>query len=797
MLIITGLALFIMSPYSAGTEQTTKIRVVETPLTLLENNRVYSWYVQLQQPTSHKTSALSDNKTLMQHNKLSVLAHAKSVTQEKVDALRMSSPDTIDDSSFGLVARAPSNPRQALQHQNTIAILPEVGVIRFEYSVQSTYTPNDLCFHFQPELHSVDTGYNSAIDVTSAWDKPGGQGSEDIIIGVLDSGIVAHDDLNDRVIINSEDQQDFVSSPAQAADGDGRDSDPTDPGMSNDCRSSGYHGTHVTGTLGAMSDNSRGIAGINWRSKIIPVRVLGPVDGSTGDIIDAVSWISKNPQVKVLNMSLGIESTSCERAFFHHPSFLKDAFNNNILTMVAAGNNHSDASDFSPANCEAAVTVAATNRFGRKAYYSNYGSEIDISAPGGELGKYGNNSFGILSTVNAGRYEYKQGTSMAAPVVSGVASLLYSANKDLTANEVRNILQATATPFQVGGSNRHGLVCDTEICGAGIVNAERAIQQSYDSGSNVQPPILFFLRQEQHTLSQSEVSARILLSKKYSTDIPFSVEVTSDSCDVDALQYDDLFIPAGSLEYSLLIPALDCTTSLSLRLNVNATFSSQYKNEMTVVYIERNSIPLDDLMFERIFWTYLEPSSTGNTHSIYLQESGTYHLSIISSMNTEIIIQTASGASVYDSRDEDSSDLNKHDYWIKYTLDGEGKFYFTVRERSNDGDGGIYATAITTAPDFSAEPASYCKVPLGVQSNPDGCTPNGTTPQQEDDDLGSKPSVITFEKTSSVDFYTLLTLFLLLVISSVPKLMRRFFLRERAHLLQPNLDLVLDRIDHR
>jgi hypothetical protein len=126
--------------------------------------------------------------------------------------------------------------------------------------------------------------------------------------------------------------------------------------------------------------------------------------------------------------------------------------------------------DFSPANCDGVITVAATNRSGNRSWYSNYGSVIEISAPGGD------SSGGILSTLNTGvqepdadAYAYYQGTSMAAPHVSGVVSLLLSLNPSLTPNQVLEILQDHVTAFPSGSS------CTTSLCGSGILNAEAAV----------------------------------------------------------------------------------------------------------------------------------------------------------------------------------------------------------------------------------------------------------------------------------------------------------------------------------
>ncbi|MGC8782573.1 MAG: S8 family serine peptidase, partial [Anaerolineae bacterium] len=142
--------------------------------------------------------------------------------------------------------------------------------------------------------------------------------------------------------------------------------------------------------------------------------------------------------------------------------------------VVAAGNSADDASYYRPGNCNGVITVAATNRAGSLAYYSNFGSVVEISAPGGETNITA--SDGVLSTLNAGTqgpagdtYAYYQGTSMAAPHVAGVVSLLYSLNPTLTPAQILSILQSTVTHFPTGST------CDTSICGSGIVNAGAAV----------------------------------------------------------------------------------------------------------------------------------------------------------------------------------------------------------------------------------------------------------------------------------------------------------------------------------
>ena len=243
---------------------------------------------------------------------------------------------------------------------------------------------------------------------------------------------------------------------------------------------SSWHGTHVAGTIGAASNNGVGVAGINWASKILPVRVLGRCGGYISDIADGMRWAAglavsgvpanANP-AKVLNLSLGGYG-ACDATYQNAVNAIVAA---GTTIVVSAGNSNANAANYRPGNCNGVITVAATNRDGGRAYYSNYGSIIEVSAPGGAQ-DYDNDPNGVLSTLNTGTqgpvaasYVYYQGTSMAAPHVAGVASLLYSRKPTLTPAQVLALLQNTVTSFPSGSS------CTTAICGRGIVNAGAAV----------------------------------------------------------------------------------------------------------------------------------------------------------------------------------------------------------------------------------------------------------------------------------------------------------------------------------
>ncbi|MDT8305316.1 MAG: S8 family serine peptidase [Anaerolineae bacterium] len=331
------------------------------------------------------------------------------------------------------------------------------------------------------QWHYFDT---YGINAPAAWEIT--IGSSSIRIAVIDTGITDHADLAGRWLGG----YDFISNLAVANDGDLRDSDPRDPGdwvVANECyagsqvHASSWHGTHVAGTIGAKTHNGLGVAGVNWVSPIVPVRVMGKCGGYLSDIVDGLRWAAGlavtglpangNP-ARVLNMSLGAPG-ECHTSY---QGAIDAANAAGAIIVVAAGNSNLnlDISDYQPANCNGVITVAATDRGGDRAYYSNYGRTVDISAPGGE--NVPSPSYAVLSTLNSGltvpttdTYVYYQGTSMSAPQVAGVISLLLSFDPTLTRAEIVALLQETARPFPAGSS------CTTAICGSGIVNAGAAL----------------------------------------------------------------------------------------------------------------------------------------------------------------------------------------------------------------------------------------------------------------------------------------------------------------------------------
>ncbi len=327
------------------------------------------------------------------------------------------------------------------------------------------------------------------IDLAGAWNALPPDAAQ-VTVAVVDTGYVDHADLAGRFVGG----YDFVSDSRIGNDGDGRDNDASDPGdwiTSQESRrgffrgctagNSSWHGTHVGGTIAALANND-GINGINPTAKVLPVRVLGKCGGYTSDITDGVRWASglpvagvpSNPNVaRVVNLSLG-GGGACSGTW---QSAIDDVTAAGTTVVVAAGNSGADAAGYSPASCAGVITVASTGKAGNRAYYSNFGASVEIAAPGGDKNADAGDT--ILSTLNSGAtspvaspsgdtYVKYQGTSMAAPHVAGVASLMLAANPALTPFDVVEVMRQSSTPFPSGST------CSS-ACGSGIVDAASAV----------------------------------------------------------------------------------------------------------------------------------------------------------------------------------------------------------------------------------------------------------------------------------------------------------------------------------
>jgi serine protease len=335
------------------------------------------------------------------------------------------------------------------------------------------FTPNDTRYNEQWHYQNVTAGMR----LPSAWSISTGSG---ITVAILDTGRTPHPDLDGNTVAG----YDFVSSATSARDGNGRDSNPNDEGdwvTTNQCgrnpaSNSSWHGTHVAGTVAAVTNNGTGVAGVAFGSRIQHVRVLAACGGSLSDIADGIIWAAGGTVTgipanatpsRVVNMSLGGSGT-CGSTY---QAAIDAAVARGTTVVVAAGNSNVDAINARPANCNNVVTVAASDRVGGRSYYSNFGAVVDVTAPGGDIRTAGH---GVLSTLNSGTttqgsasYAFYQGTSMATPHVAGLAAMMLSRNGALTPAQVETLLKNNARPLP--GTCSGG-------CGAGLVDATATMQ---------------------------------------------------------------------------------------------------------------------------------------------------------------------------------------------------------------------------------------------------------------------------------------------------------------------------------
>ena len=330
---------------------------------------------------------------------------------------------------------------------------------------QAAVTPNDTLYPQQWNLHDA-----KGISTPEAWATTQGSG---VTVAVIDSGIVKHPDLDANVLPG----YDFITEPSIARDGNGRDADPTDQGnweeagvcaADSEASESNWHGTHVAGSIAAIMNNKRGIAGVAPNAKILPLRALGMCGGYDSDIADAMVWAAggtvegvpaNTHPAQIINLSLGGEGT-CPATY---SKAIAEVNKRGAILVVAAGNDNQDTSKIAPANCGGSIVVGSTNQKGQRSDFSNYGKIVDVSAPGD----------GIMSTVDLGTtvstgagYTEYDGTSMAAPQVAGIIALMKSVDPSLTADRAKQVLKQSAKP----------LTCNVNACGAGIANAANALE---------------------------------------------------------------------------------------------------------------------------------------------------------------------------------------------------------------------------------------------------------------------------------------------------------------------------------
>lgn len=290
-----------------------------------------------------------------------------------------------------------------------------------------------------------DTDYNEQwgfinLNMEAAWDEK--RDSDSVTVAVLDTGIIPeHPDLENNL---SDEGADFVGG-TQTDDPSNYNITDKDPTDKTPYENGGSHGTHVSGIIGAVSNNDLGVAGTNWSTNILPIRVLDTDgSGSYWDIAEGM-YYSVDKGAEIINLSLGATTDSDT---LH--TAIQDAYNSGAVLIAAAGNS-GDNSVIFPAAYDETIAVGATDKNNSLTDYSNYGPKLDLVAPGG------GDTYSIYSTwgyydgsSTVSGYAYMKGTSMATPYVSGVAALLLA--DGVNPRDIRKRL--TSTTVDLGPSGR-------------------------------------------------------------------------------------------------------------------------------------------------------------------------------------------------------------------------------------------------------------------------------------------------------------------------------------------------------
>ena len=385
------------------------------------------------------------------------------------------------------------------------------------------------------------------INLPQSWDVT--TGSNTVVVAVIDTGVLMnHPDLKNRL---TSDGYDFISDPAWALDGNGIDPDPDDPGDGGPGGSS-FHGTHVAGIIAAETDNDTGVAGVTWSTRILPLRALGQGGGTDFDILQAVRYAAglvndsgtlPAQRADIINLSLGGSSFSPITQ-----ELFTEVRGEGIIVVAAAGNSAANTL-FYPAAYDGVLSVSAVDIQKDLARYSNFGTTIDLAAPGGDntadinvdgfpdgvLSTCGIDPTGVIEFV----YCFFQGTSMAAPHVAGVVALMKAIYPALTPEELDILLANGLITEDLGPVGR-----DDQF-GHGLIDAFGALVAAQNlAGGGVAPLTLIATPAALNIGPQSIATLRVekaggnsgdqLLVYAVTADVPW-LAITEENVDADKL----------------------------------------------------------------------------------------------------------------------------------------------------------------------------------------------------------------------------------------------------------------------
>ncbi len=327
----------------------------------------------------------------------------------------------------------------ALDKDSTVAYAEKAPLFRIFYSPNDTYFKSTSAYNW----------YLGVIQAARAWDIQ--KGDSAIKIAIVDNAVdVNHPDLKNKIV-----------GEVDLANGD---TDPSPPKQTIDWS----HGTHTSGLAGAETDNGIGIASIGFKVSLLAVKIAPDTSDGTRMYYgyQGIVWAADHG-AKVMNLSWGGSGY-----YQTGQDVVNYAYNKGCVIVASAGNDGNSNVTY-PAAYHHVIAVAATNSDDTKASFSQYGSFVDVCAPGGS----DNNGFGIFSTVDelSAQYGYMEGTSMSSPIVAGLCGLMLSEDSLLTPEKLEAILKATCDNIDAENPAYVGKL------GAGRVDAYKALVAVQDS----------------------------------------------------------------------------------------------------------------------------------------------------------------------------------------------------------------------------------------------------------------------------------------------------------------------------
>jgi subtilisin family serine protease len=396
----------------------------------------------------------------------------RGVTQDAIDRLVAERNDRVEDrieNIEGWEAIDDFDNADAATLVKEYQQLPEVEYAEPNYEINLDESeagplvpilPSDPQFTDQWALsNSGQRGGKKGADISATLAWANTTGSDEVVVAVLDTGVdYNHEDLTENMWRRPEKMEPYHDNELGTIDDEfGYNAiDGGDPMDDNG------HGTHCAGIIGAEGENNVGIAGVNWKVQIMPLKFMNAGgSGSTKDAIEAINYVidRKKAGVNVRIISASWGSTQKSRAL---GEVIRKAYENDILFVAAAGNSSvdNDRNPHYPSSYDVpnVVSVAALDRHDALASFSNYGAKsVAIAAPGVD----------ILSTWLGNEYEEKSGTSMATPVVSGVAALILAEHPHMSVDDLKKKLLASTDPVPV---------LKGKTVTAGRINAAKALE---------------------------------------------------------------------------------------------------------------------------------------------------------------------------------------------------------------------------------------------------------------------------------------------------------------------------------